>query len=133
MEDGAAAPTEGNIVPNQSNAKVIIVNEPSDAGESSQHDWSSRNLFTGPGEVVSGPNGHEGALPPSHSCGSGGGDGRSDDFFTLVQSLEGVIPLSRVNADNDPDFAVPPDRYPEPYTPAGFQGLFLAAPGTKAF
>ena len=54
--------------------------------------------------------------------------------------MEGIIPLSMVNADNDPhpevlssdNFAVPKGGYPAPYVPENFQGLFLpllGAPG----
>ena len=55
----------------------------------------------------------------------------------MVQTLEGIIPLSVVNADNDPhsevlssgNFAVPGGGYPAPYVPKNFQGLFLPMQG----
>ena len=87
--------------------------------------------------MVAGPYGHGGALPPCLSWGSGDGGDKSEDFCTMVQTLERIIPLSSVTADNDPhsdilltdNFAIPEGGYPAPYIPEKFQGLFLPKPG----
>ena len=89
--------------------------------------------------MVAGPYGHGGALPPSLSWGSGDGGDKGEDFCTMVQTLEGIIPLSSVTADNDPhsevlsidNFAIPEGDYPAPYIPENFQGLFPPKPGAQ--
>ena len=55
----------------------------------------------------------------------------------MVQTLEGIVPLSTVTADNDPhsevlssgNFDVPKGGYPAPYVPENYQGLFIPKPG----
>ena len=86
---------------------------------------------------MAGPYGHGGALPPDCSQGSGDGGIKNEDFCTMVQTLKGIILLSRMTADNDPhsevlssgNFAVPVGGYLAPYVPENFQGLFLPKPG----
>ena len=84
--------------------------------------------------MVAGPCGHGGALPPDCSHGSGA---RKEEFCTMVQTLEGIVPLTRVTADNDSHsevlsgghFDIPKGGYPAPYVPEDFQGLFIPKPG----
>ena len=129
--------TAGDAAPDQSNPRVIIIDEPSEGDETSCQDRSLGNPFIGPGDTVAGPYGHGVALPPSHSQGSGNGGDKNEDFCTMVQILEGIIPLSRVTADNDPhsevlfsdNFTIPEGSYPAPYVLENFQGLFLPKPG----
>ena len=119
---------------------VIIVDKPLEGDETSHQDQSLGNPFTGLGDMVVGPYGHGGALSPSQPQGSDSGD-KSEDFCTIVQTLEGIIPLSLVTADNDPysevlsndNFAIPEGGYPTPYVPENFQGLFLPKPGAPDF
>ena len=55
----------------------------------------------------------------------------------MVQTLEGIVPLPTVTADNDPhsevlssgNFNIPKGGYPAPYIPENFQGLFIPKPG----
>ena len=96
------AVTNGDAVPDQSNLRVIIVDEPPEGDETSHWDWSLGNPFTSPGDMVAGPYGHGGALPPSQWWGSGDSGDKGEYFCTMVQTLEGIIPLSSVTADNDP-------------------------------
>ena len=133
MQEETAGSVEGTS-PNKSNPKVIVIDEQSDGDEVSHHDWSLGNAFTGPVHMVAGPYGHGGALPPSHPHDS---NDKNKDFYTMIQSLEGIIPLSMVNADNDPhsevlssdNFALPEGGYPAPYVSENLQGLFLHLPG----
>ena len=82
--------------------------------------------------MVAGPNGHGGALPPDHSQGSGDGGVQKKEFCTMVQTLEGMVLLSTVTADNDShsevltggNFDVPKGGYPAPYVQENFQGFF---------
>ena len=86
--------------------------------------------------MVVGPYGHGGALPPDRSHGSGDGGAQKEEFCTMVQTLEGIAPLSTVTADNDPhsevlsggNFDIPKGDYPAPYVLEDFQGL-LPKPG----
>ena len=92
------------------------------------------NPFLNPSDIMAGPHGHNRAQS------SGQFQGRSDNgnegFCNLVQTTDGMIPLSMVNQDNDPhseilsnnDFAVLEGGYPAPYVPEGFPGLFLLKP-----
>ena len=81
--------------------------------------------------------GHGGVLPPDCSYGSGDGGAQKEEFCTMVQTLEGIVPLSTVTADNDPhsevlpggNFDVPKGGYPAPYVLEDFQGLFIPKPG----
>ena len=127
-------------IPDQSNAKVIIVDEPQEDDEVSQWDRVLGNLFTGPGDMVAGLNGHSNTLPPSQPGDGDDGSGKGGGFYNLVQSLEGMIPISEITEDNDPhseilsndSFAKPEGGYPVPYVPENFEGLFLSklgAPG----
>ena len=87
--------------------------------------------------MVAGPCGHGGALPPDHSHESGDVGAQKEEVCTMVQTLEGIVPLSTVTADNDPhsevpsssNFDVPKGGYPTPYVPEDFQGLFILKPG----
>ena len=125
--------TAGDAAPDQSNPRVIIIDEPSEGDETSHQDRSLGNPFTGPGDMVAGPYGHGGALPSSHSQDSDDSGNKNGDFCAMVQTLAGIIPLSRVTADNDPhsealsndNFAIPEGGYPAPYVPENLQGLFL--------
>ena len=65
--------TAGEAVPDQNNPRVIIVDETPEDGEVSHQDRSLGNPFTGPGDMVAGPYGHGGALPPDYPQGSGDG------------------------------------------------------------
>ena len=124
-------------IPSQSNLKVIIVNEPQETDEVSLKDHGLGNPFTGDGDMVACPHGHGDILPPDQSQDDGGGDSKNEGFCTLVQTLDGVLPLSMVTEDNDPhseilsnnSFAKPDGGYPSPYVPENFQGLFLPIPG----
>ena len=86
--------TAGDAAPDQSNPRVIIIDEMPKGDEVSHHDQSLGNPFTSPGEIVAGPFGHRGALPPDHSHGSGDGGVQKEEFCALVQTLEGIVPLS---------------------------------------
>ena len=129
--------TASDAAQDQSNPRVIIMNELSEGDETYQ-DQSLGNPFMGSNDMVAGPYGHGGALPPSHSQDSGDGGDKNEDFCTIIQTLEGIIPLSKVTADNDPhsevlssdNFTIPEGGYPAPYVPENFQGLFLPKPGT---
>ena len=87
--------------------------------------------------MVAGPYGHGGALSLDRSQGSGDGGAQKEEFCTMTQTLEGIVPLSAVTADNDPhsevlssgNFDVPKGGYPAPYVPENFQGLFIPKPG----
>ena len=84
-----------------------------------------------------GPYGYGGVLPPDHPWGSGDGDAQKEEFCSMVQTLEGFVPLSAVTVDNNPhskvlssgNFDVPTGGYPAPYVPENFQGLFMPKPG----
>ena len=126
--------TAGNAAPEQSNPRVIIINELSEGDETSHQDQSLGNPFMGPGDMVAGPHGHGRALP---SQDSGNGVDKNEDLCTMVQTVEGIILLSMVTADNDPhsevlssdNFAIPEGGYPAAYVSENFQGLFLPKPG----
>ena len=81
-------------IPHQSSPKVIIVDEPQEDDEVSQQDRVLGNPFTGPGDVVAGLHGHSNAPPPGQPGDGNGGSGKDDGFCNLVQSLEGMIPIS---------------------------------------
>ena len=92
------------------------------------------NPFTGPGDIVAGPYGHGGALPPGSSHGSGDGGTQKEEFCTMVQTLEGIVPLSTVTANNNlhsevlsgGNFNVTKGGYLAPYVPEDFKGcLYL--------
>ena len=120
--------TSGDTVPDQSNPKVIIMDEPPEGDETSHHDQLLGNPFTGPGDMVAGPYGHGGVLPPDHPRGSADGDAQKEEFCSMVQTLEGFVLLSAVTADNNPhlevlssgNFDVPMGGYPAPYVPGNF-------------
>ena len=87
--------------------------------------------------MVAGPYVHGGALPLDHSQGSGDGCAQKEDFCTMVQTLEGIVPFSAGTADNNlhsevlssGNFDVPKGGYSAPYVPENFQGLFIPKPG----
>ena len=124
-------------ISDQSNPKVIIVDEPQEDDEVSQQDRVPRNPFTGPGDVVAGPHGHSNAPPPSQPGDRDDGSGKDGGFCDLVQSLEGMIPISEITEDNDPhseilsndSFAKPEGGYLASYIPENFEGLFLSKRG----
>ena len=88
-------------IPDQSNPKVIIVDAPQEDDEVSQQDGILGNPFTGPGDLVAGQQGHRNA-PPSSQPGNGDdGSGKDGGFCDLVQSLEGMIPISEITEDNE--------------------------------
>ena len=103
----------------------------------SQQDRVLGNPFTSPGDVVTGLRDHGNTPPPSQSRDGDDGSGRDGGFCNMVQSLEGMIPISEVTGDNDPhseilsnnSFAEPEGGYPAPYVPENFQGLFISKPG----
>ena len=107
-------------IPDQSNPKVIAVNEPQEDNRVSQWDRVLGNPFTGPGDVVAGLHDHSN-VPPSSQPGDGDdGSGKDGGFCNMVQSLEGMIPISEITEDNDPhleilsndSFAEPEGGYP---------------------
>ena len=117
--------TAGDAVPDQSNPRVIIIDEKLEGGEVSHHAQLLGNPFTSPGDMVAGPYGHGGALPPDCSHGSGDGGAQKEEFCTMVQTLEGIVPLSTVTADNDPHSEVLSGGkfdvgYLAPYVPENF-------------
>ena len=127
-------------IPDQSNPKVIIVSEPQEDDEVSQWDRVLGNPFTSPGDVVAGQHGHSNASPPSQPGDGDDGNGKDGGFCNLVQSLEAMIPISKITEDNDPhseilsndSFVKPEGGYLAPYIPKDFEGLFLSklgAPG----
>ena len=127
-------------IPDHSNRKVIIVDEPQEDYEASQQDRVHGNPFTGPGDVVAGLHGHSNAPPPSQPGDGDDGSGKDGGYCNMVQSLEGMIPISEITEDNDPhseilsynSFAKPEGGYLVPYIPENFKGLFLSklgAPG----
>ena len=124
-------------IPDQSNPKVIIVYEHQEDDEVSQWDRVLGNPFTGPGDVVAGLYGQCNAPPPSQPGDGDDGSGKDDGFCDLVQSLEGIIPISEITEDNDPhseilsndSFAKPEGGYLVPYVLENFEGLFLSKPG----
>ena len=63
----------GDAAPDQSNPRVIIIDEMLEDDEISHCDQSLGNPFMGPGDMVADPYGHGGTLPPGHSHGSGDG------------------------------------------------------------
>ena len=71
-------------IPDQSNPKVIIVDEPQEDDEVSQWDRVLGNPFTGPGDVVASPHDHSKA-PPSSQPGDGDdGGGKDGGFCNMV-------------------------------------------------
>ena len=127
----------GDAAPDQSNPRFIIIDEMPEGVEISHHDQMLGNPFTGPGKMVAVPYGHGGALPPDRSHESSDGGAQKEEFCTMVQTLEGIVPFSTVTADNDPhsevlsggNFDIPKGGYPAPYVLEGFQGLFIPKPG----
>ena len=71
-------------IPDQSNPKVIIVDEPQEDDEVSQWDRILGNPFTGPGDVVGGPHGHSNAPPPSLPGDGDDGSGKDGGFYNMV-------------------------------------------------
>ena len=65
--------TASDTVPDQSNPKFIIVNEPPVGDETPHCDQLLGNPFTGPGDVVTSPYGHGDVLPPDYPQGSSDG------------------------------------------------------------
>ena len=130
--------TAGDAAPDQSNPRVIIIDEMPEGDEVSHHDLSLGNPFTSPGNMVAGPFGHGGALPSDRSQGSGDGGAQKEEFCTMIQTLEGIVPLSTVTADNNPhsevlsggNFDIPRVGYPAPDFLEDFQGLFIPKPGS---
>ena len=124
-------------IPDQSNPKVIIVDEPQEDDKVSQWDRVLGNPFTGPGDVVASPHDHSNAPPTSQRGDGDDGSGKDGGFCNMVQSLEGMILISEITEDNDPhseilsndSFAEPEGGYPAPYIPDNFKGLFLSQPG----
>ena len=92
----------GGTLPDQSNPKVIIVNKPPEHNEASHHDWLLGSPFTGPSDMVASPYGHGSVLPSDQPWGSGDDGTQKEEFFSMVQTLDGYVPLSAVTADNDP-------------------------------
>ena len=80
-------------IPDQSNPKVIIVDESQEDDEVSQQDRILGNPFTGPGDVVAGWHGHSNTPPPSQSGDEDDGSGKDGGFCNMVQSLEGMKPI----------------------------------------
>ena len=86
--------------------------------------------------MVAGLHDHSNALPPSQPGDGDYGSGK-DGFCNMVQSLEGMIPISEITEDNDPhseilsndSFVEPEGGYLVPYIPENFKGLFLFKPG----
>ena len=85
--------TAGDAAPNQSNPRVIIIDQTPEGDEVSHHDQSLGNHFTGPGNIVASSYGHGSALPLDHSHESGDGGAQKEEFCTMVQTLEGIVPL----------------------------------------
>ena len=124
-------------IPDHSNSKVIIVDEPQEDDEVSQWDRVLGNPVTGPGDVVASLHGHSNTPPPSQPGDGDDGSGKDGGFCNLVQSLGGMILISKITQDNDPhsgilsndSFAKPQGGHPVPYIPENFEGLFLSKPG----
>ena len=120
------------IIPDQSNPKVIVVDEPQEDDKVSQQDIVLDNPFTGPGDVVAGPHDHSNAPPPSQPGDGDDGSGKDGGFCDMVQSLEGMILISEITEDNDPhleilsndSFAEPEGGYLVPYIPEDFKVCF---------
>ena len=125
--------TAGDVVPDQTNPRVTIVDEMPEVDEVSHHDQSLGNPFTGLCDLVAGPHSHGGALPPDCSQGSSVGGVQKEEFCTMVQTLEGIVLLSIVTADNSPhseflssgNFDEPEGGYPAAHVPENFPGLFI--------
>ena len=121
-------------IPDQSNPKVIIIDETQEDDKVSQWDRVLGNLFIGPGDLMASLHDYSNAPPPNQSGDGDEGSCKDHGFFDLVQSLEGVIPISEITEDNDPhlkilsndSFAKPEGGYPVPYIPENFKGLFLS-------
>ena len=79
----------GRTILDQSNPKVIIVNEPQEDDEVSQWDRGLGNPFTGPGDVVTGPHGHSNSPPPSQAGDGDDGSGRMVVFVTWFSLWRG--------------------------------------------
>ena len=93
-------------IPDQSNPKVIIVDELQEDDKVSQLDSVLGNSFTGPGDVVAGRHGHSNTPSPSQPGDGNDGNGRDGGFCDLVQSLEVMIPISEITEDNDPHLEI---------------------------
>ena len=110
-------------IPDQSNPKVIIVNEPQEDDGISQWDGVLGNPFTSPGDVVTGLHDHGNAPPPSQSRDGDDGSGRDGGFCNMVQS----DPHSEILSNDS--FPEPEGGYLVLYIPENFQGLFISKPG----
>ena len=75
-----------DTVPDQSNPKVIIVDEPPEGDETSHHDQLLGNPFIGPRDMVASPYGHGGVLSPDCPWGNGDGDAQKEEFCSMVQT-----------------------------------------------
>ena len=93
-------------IPDQSNPKVITVDEPQEDDEVSQWDRVLGNPFTGPGDVVAGPHDGRNVPPPSQPGDGDDGSGKDGGFCNMVQSLEGMILISEIIKDNDPHLEI---------------------------
>ena len=91
--------------------------------------------------MVAGLYGYSNTMSPNQPGDGGDGSDKDGGFCNMVQSLEGMIPISEITKDNDlhseilsnDSFAKPEGGYLAPYIPENFKGLFLselAAPGT---
>ena len=80
-------------IPDQSNPKVIIVDEPQEDNEICQQDRVLGNPFTGPSDKVAGLQDHSNTPPPSQPGDGDVGSGKDGGFCNMVQYLEGVIPI----------------------------------------
>ena len=132
--------TDNSAATEQSNPKVIAIDEQSESDDTIHHNRLLGNPFTDPGDMVAGPYGHGSALPSNHPKKSDDHEATGEEFFSMVKTLVGIIALFKINADNNPhseilsgeNFAIPKVVYPAPYIPADFQGLYLPqqdAPG----
>ena len=87
--------------------------------------------------MVAGTHAHSNTPPPSQPGDGDDGSSRDGGFCNMVQSLEGMIPISEITEDNDPhleilsndSFENPVGGYLAPYIPENFKGLFLSKPG----
>ena len=129
LDDGPGGP-----IPDQSNPKVILVDDdPHEGDKTFTHSQILGNPFLNPGDIMAGPHCHSQTQSSNQYSGESG-DG--NEFCSLVQTTDCMIPLSMVNQDNNPhseilsndDFAVPKGGYPAPYIPEGFPVLFIPKP-----
>ena len=87
--------------------------------------------------MVAGLHVHSNAPPPNQLGDGDDGSSKDGGFCNMVQSLDGMIPITEITEEHDPyskilsndSFAKPEGGYLVPYIPENFKGLFLSKPG----